>query len=185
MGKRNETESTKRLITVKHKNGLCWLSKPIHLRLKAVGAICKCPSGPIVAVLRSACLPGGLNCRAAALPLASLCFDRFLRPAAPMGAAGRRNPFRQPPPHRPFPSIWLNRRIAHYRSHCLFRQPPPPRFIRHSRRFGFGATGGGGVPEPAKWHILNATCGRYKSPLRRRLSVVLSAGDCEIRYFCS
>ena len=35
------------------------------------------------------------------------------------------------------------------RSHCSFRQPPPPRFIRHRRRFGYGATGGIGVPEPA------------------------------------
>ncbi len=27
---------------------------------------------------------------------------------------------------RAFLPIWLNRRIAHCRSHCLFRQPPPP-----------------------------------------------------------
>ncbi len=31
--------------------------------------------------------------------------------------------------------------LLRYRSHCSFRQPPSPRFTRHRRRFGFGAFG--------------------------------------------
>ncbi len=84
------------------------LHPSIWLNRRAAALTLACPAVSIVALLRSACIalfrplpPPGL------LP--------------PLGAAGLRNPFRQPPPHR------LNLPLAG----AMFRS--------HWRRFGFGA----------------------------------------------
>ncbi len=82
-------------------------------------------------------------------PLASLCFDCFLRfaPSA-TGGAQLRNPFRQPPSPRFIPPSGSIGALTRCRSHRLFRQPPPRRpfpplagtaFRSHWHRFGFGA----------------------------------------------
>jgi hypothetical protein len=52
---------------------------------------------------------------------------------------GSKNP--RPPPASFVLSLHLAQSShCSLRSHCSFRQPPPPRFIRHSRRFGYGAS---------------------------------------------
>ncbi len=118
--------------------------------------------------------PGGLNCRSAALPLASLCFDRFLHPAYCRHR-------RQPGFGTRFAGLLRLALCLHLaqsshcfatarnpggsivapprcRSRCSFRSLPPLRFIRRRRRSAsepvspasstFASSASGGDPEP-------------------------------------
>ncbi len=57
--------------------------------------------------------------------------------------------FRQPPSPRFIPPSGSIVALLTFVRTALFRQPPPPRFTRHRRRFGYGATGGALATEPS------------------------------------